>query len=86
MIKDSINIETTKRGHRFILTGIISKKVNIEEDRKKAIEYALKLIHSSKTKNNLLIAGKGHERYQEIDGEHFEFNDKEVVTKIFENL
>ena len=86
LTNDNPRFESPKKILDDILTGIISKKVHIEEDRKKAIEYALKLIHSSKTKNNLLIAGKGHERYQEIDGEHFEFNDKEVVTKIFENL
>jgi len=27
----------------------------------------------------MLIAGKGHETYQEIDGNLFEFNDKEIV-------
>ena len=27
----------------------------------------------------LLIAGKGHETYQEIDGNFYEFNDAEVV-------
>ena len=30
----------------------------------------------------ILIAGKGHETYQEVDGEFFDFDDAEVVRRI----
>ena len=32
----------------------------------------------------LLIAGKGHEDYQEINGVKYHFNDREVVLKYIE--
>jgi UDP-N-acetylmuramoyl-L-alanyl-D-glutamate--2,6-diaminopimelate ligase len=31
----------------------------------------------------ILVAGKGHEDYQEIKGVKYHFNDKEEVEKIF---
>ena len=33
----------------------------------------------------ILIAGKGHEDYQEIKGVKHHFDDKEVVKEIFQN-
>jgi len=47
-------------------------------DRKQAIKTACKL---SEKGDIVLIAGKGHEDYQEINGERFHFDDMEVVTK-----
>jgi UDP-N-acetylmuramoyl-L-alanyl-D-glutamate--2,6-diaminopimelate ligase len=34
----------------------------------------------------VLIAGKGHEKYQEIKGVKYHFDDKEVLTQMFELL
>ena len=34
----------------------------------------------------ILIAGKGHETYQEIKGVKYNFDDREVVTGMFEVL
>jgi UDP-N-acetylmuramoyl-L-alanyl-D-glutamate--2,6-diaminopimelate ligase len=34
----------------------------------------------------LLIAGKGHEKYQEIKGVKHHFDDKEVLQEMFEML
>lgn len=48
------------------------------ENRKKAIIYGLKLIGVG---DNLLIAGKGAENYQEIMGVFHEFSDKGVVLE-----
>ena len=31
----------------------------------------------------VLIAGKGHETYQEINGERFPFSDMEIAKEIF---
>ena len=52
-------------------------------DRKQAIKTACKF---SKTGDIILIAGKGHENYQEINGKRFHFDDLEVVTECFKQL
>ena len=33
----------------------------------------------------ILVAGKGHENYQEIKGVKHHFDDKEVLAEIFDN-
>ncbi len=51
-------------------------------NRKQAIKTAIKLAD----KNDIvLIAGKGHENYQEINGVKHHFDDKEQVIEIFNN-
>ncbi|WP_181348918.1 UDP-N-acetylmuramoyl-L-alanyl-D-glutamate--2,6-diaminopimelate ligase [Thalassobacillus sp. CUG 92003] len=52
-------------------------------DREKAIEFALK---NSKAGDMVLIAGKGHETYQEINGVRTEFDDREVARKIIKQM
>lgn len=49
------------------------------KDRETAISYAVKMLSLGDT---LLIAGKGHEVYQEVKGERLAFSDKEVVKKL----
>jgi UDP-N-acetylmuramoyl-L-alanyl-D-glutamate--2,6-diaminopimelate ligase len=34
----------------------------------------------------ILVAGKGHEKYQEIKGERFPFDDKATLTSIISEL
>ena len=51
-------------------------------DRKKAIEYVIK--HSD-ADTMILIAGKGHETYQEIRGEQFDFDDRLVARTALGN-
>lgn len=51
-------------------------KVWIEPDRKKAIAWAVK---QANAKDIILIAGKGHEDYQEINGVRHPFDDRLVV-------
>lgn len=67
-------------------TGIskdnISKVLTIE-NRKEAIKTACMLANE---KDLILIAGKGHENYQEINGVRHFFCDKETVKTIFENI
>jgi UDP-N-acetylmuramoyl-L-alanyl-D-glutamate--2,6-diaminopimelate ligase len=53
------------------------------EDRREAIKTAVML---SKKGDIILIAGKGHEDYQEIKGVKHHFDDAEVVTEILEQL
>ncbi|ARV06479.1 UDP-N-acetylmuramoyl-L-alanyl-D-glutamate--2,6-diaminopimelate ligase [Polaribacter sp. SA4-10] len=52
-------------------------------DRKQAIKTACKF---SKTGDIILIAGKGHEDYQEINGIRTHFDDLEVVKECFNQL
>jgi UDP-N-acetylmuramoyl-L-alanyl-D-glutamate--2,6-diaminopimelate ligase len=52
-------------------------------DRREAIRTALTLAAPN---DIVLIAGKGHEKYQEIKGERFHFDDKEVVGELFAEL
>ncbi len=49
-------------------------------DRKEAIKSAVSL---SKPEDIVLIAGKGHEKYQEIKGVKHHFDDKEVLEEMF---
>ena len=57
-----------------------SEKLKIEVDRKLAIFKALKL---AKSGDAILIAGKGHEDYQIIGTQKFEFSDLKVVREYF---
>ena len=52
-------------------------------DRRQAIKTAYKL---SKEGDIILIAGKGHENYQEINGVRSHFDDLEEITKLFNQL
>jgi UDP-N-acetylmuramoyl-L-alanyl-D-glutamate--2,6-diaminopimelate ligase len=56
------------------------KKVKILPDRRDAIREAVRL---AKSKDIILIAGKGHENYQDIDGVKHHFDDKEELKKAF---
>ena len=56
------------------------KKVVSIVDRKEAIRTACMMAHKGDV---ILIAGKGHEDYQEIKGVKHHFDDREVVREIF---
>jgi len=49
-------------------------------DRKEAIKTAISL---AKPEDIILVAGKGHEKYQEIKGVKNHFDDKEAVKELF---
>jgi len=53
----------------------------IEHDRKVAITYA---ITHAKASDIILIAGKGHEQYQEICGVKYDFSDSQVVLDVLQ--
>ena len=57
------------------LSEFCQKAVSIG-DRKKAI---FKAVNCMKNEDILLIAGKGHEKYQEIQGKKIPFSDKEIA-------
>ncbi|MFL9482581.1 UDP-N-acetylmuramoyl-L-alanyl-D-glutamate--2,6-diaminopimelate ligase [Chitinophagaceae bacterium LWZ2-11] len=52
-------------------------------DRREAIKTAVSL---AKAEDIVLIAGKGHEKYQEINGVRNHFDDKEVLQEMFDLL
>ena len=58
------------------------KKVVSIVDRREAIRTACMMAEKGDV---ILIAGKGHEDYQEIKGVKHHFDDKEVVKEIFQN-
>ena len=49
------------------------------ENRSEAIKRAMQLINHD---NILLIAGKGHEEYQEIEGKKIPYSDRETVLRV----
>lgn len=59
------------------------KKMLRITDRKQAIKTACQLAES---KDIILIAGKGHETYQEIKGVRHHFDDMETIKEILEQL
>lgn len=66
-----------------MMAGVVGQSNVISiEDRREAIEYALGIV----TRNDvLLIAGKGHEDYQEINGVRHHFDDREIVKEWIKN-
>ncbi len=65
------------------IMGTAKKKFISIVDRKEAIKTAISL---TSVGDMILIAGKGHEKYQEINGVRIHFDDKEVVKEMFEIL
>lgn len=55
-----------------------AKKVLSIENRKEAIKTACSIAVSGDV---ILVAGKGHEKYQEIKGEKYPFDDKEILKE-----
>ncbi len=53
----------------------------VEPDRRKAIKMAIELMHPG---DALIIAGKGHESYQEVKGVRSSFSDAEEAGKVLE--
>ena len=53
-----------------------------EPDRKKALRLALDTAESG---DIVLVAGKGAERYQEIKGVKYEYNDEEYIMSLLQN-
>lgn len=63
------------------LTAMDRTKVLSIVDRKEAIRTACMMANSGDV---ILIAGKGHENYQDIKGVKYHFDDKEVLKEIFD--
>lgn len=59
-------------------TGVMGRRYTTIENRKEAIYQAVK---QATTNDIILIAGKGHETYQQIGKETFHFDDREVAKE-----
>ena len=59
------------------------KKIMSVTNRKQAIKAACQMANP---KDIILIAGKGHETYQEINGERKDFDDLKIVTEFLKEL
>jgi len=93
-VKQSDRVIITSDNPRFeepqdiindMLTGLSKedmRKVISIIDRKEAIKTACMLAQPG---DAILVAGKGHENYQEIKGVKHHFDDKEVIKEIFAN-
>jgi UDP-N-acetylmuramoyl-L-alanyl-D-glutamate--2,6-diaminopimelate ligase len=75
-------LEILKDMERGLSSAAKRKYISIP-DRKEAIKTAVSL---SKPEDIILVAGKGHEKYQEIKGVKHPFDDKEVLLEMFELL
>lgn len=75
-------LEILKDIERGLNTAAKRKFISIA-DRREAIKTAVSL---AKPEDIILIAGKGHEKYQEIKGVKYPFDDKDVVREMFTTL
>lgn len=57
-----------------------AKKTEVEPDRREAIRKACAM---AKPGDIILLAGKGHETYQEIKGVKYDFDDRQVLKEAF---
>ena len=69
-------ISDVEKGYRRF-----SVRYVVVPDRKKAIDYALDFL---KKEDILLVAGKGGEKYQEIMGIKYSFNDHDIIKEMLE--
>lgn len=68
-----------------ILTGIKKTSGKYVEiiDRRKAIEW---VIHNGKAGDIIVLAGKGHEDYQEINGVKHHLDEREVIAEVLAGI
>ncbi|MDN3657746.1 UDP-N-acetylmuramoyl-L-alanyl-D-glutamate--2,6-diaminopimelate ligase [Ferruginibacter paludis] len=62
---------------------VARKKYITIADRREAIKTAVSL---AVKEDIILVAGKGHEKYQEIKGVKYDFDDKKILNEMFELL
>lgn len=63
--------------------GYHFKKTLSVVDRKQAIKTAISMAEEG---DIILIAGKGHEKYQEINGVKHDFDDRQIAFELFEQM
>lgn len=82
---DNPRFEDPKDIMKDIETGILKTKGEyvIIEDRKDAVRYA---IENARDKDMLILAGKGHEDYQEIRGVKYHMDERELIEGVWKEL
>ena len=61
----------------------VTQNYEIIENRREAIRHALTMAQSGDT---VVLAGKGHETYQEIKGVKHPFDEKEIVRELLKEI
>ena len=79
---DNPRFEEPKDIMKDIETGILKTdgKYVMVEDRKEAVRYA---IENAMDKDMIILAGKGHEDYQEIRGVKYHMDERELVEGVW---
>ena len=72
--------EIIKQMERGVPPGDVRKTLSIV-DRREAIKTAVSVARPGDV---ILIAGKGHEKYQEVKGVRTPFDDKKIVLELFQ--
>ncbi|MBN2639563.1 MAG: UDP-N-acetylmuramoyl-L-alanyl-D-glutamate--2,6-diaminopimelate ligase [Bacteroidales bacterium] len=65
------------------LDPVQKRKTLVISNRKEAIKTAVSLAQKGDV---ILVAGKGHEKYQEIKGVKYPFDDKQILKELLEQL
>lgn len=79
----SEDVETIIEEMKADLPPHLAKKLLMIPDRKQAIETAVQFAQGG---DIVLLAGKGHEKYQEIKGKRIPFDDRKVLAEAFEQF
>jgi len=74
--------QIAKEMYAGVVEGLHYKVLTIL-DRKEAIKTAIVMARPG---DIVLIAGKGHETYQEIKGVKHHFDDREIVQEVYKSL
>ena len=73
---DNPRLESVAAINEEIVSGFSGRKYMVEPDRKKAVELAVKRAGKG---DYLLVAGKGHEKYQQVGARKLPFDDVAVL-------
>ncbi|MCP4521117.1 MAG: UDP-N-acetylmuramoyl-L-alanyl-D-glutamate--2,6-diaminopimelate ligase [Cytophagales bacterium] len=65
------------------VSPVYTRRTEVIQDREEAIRKACEIAQAGDV---ILVAGKGHETYQDIKGVKHHFDDKEILIKTFEKL
>lgn len=83
LTSDNPRLEEPREIIRDIEEGIIKDNFIVVTDRKNALRVGVSMCAKG---DILIVAGKGHEDYQEIKGKRFTFSDKEILREILREL